>query len=193
MREAATVVFRWWPEAFLLYGGANLVLFQGSVRDSADLDLHLRGDLPPAEQVTDVLRQGLEPFAKLLEQYPRSERVSVRSGFSQNWRVLTRRRSLIYDRPKSHGIRDSIRNRRAADGGAGNTRHGECQICIERRTPAPKGGSVLAPKGCKSQRRIRHPISPRSRRHTQRSSTRSSCGSPFRNIDQDASPSALQV
>lgn len=70
MREAATVVFRWWPEAFLLYGGANLVLFQDSVRHSADLDLHLRGDLPPAEQVTDVLRQGLEPLAKLLEQYP---------------------------------------------------------------------------------------------------------------------------
>ena len=45
MREAATVVFRQWPESFILYGGANLVLFQDSVRHSADLDLHLRGDI----------------------------------------------------------------------------------------------------------------------------------------------------
>jgi Nucleotidyl transferase AbiEii toxin, Type IV TA system len=70
MREAATVVFRQWPESFVLYGGANLVLFQDSVRHSADLDLHLQGDLPPADQVADVLRRGLEPLAKLLEQYP---------------------------------------------------------------------------------------------------------------------------
>jgi hypothetical protein len=70
MREAATVVFRQWPESFILYGGANLVLFQDSVRHSADLDLHLRGDLPPGEQLADVLRQGLEPLAKLLEQHP---------------------------------------------------------------------------------------------------------------------------
>lgn len=70
MREAATVAFRQWPESFILYGGANLVLFQDSVRHSADLDLHLLGDLPPVEQVADVLRQGLEPLAKLLEQYP---------------------------------------------------------------------------------------------------------------------------
>ena len=70
MREAATVAFRQWPESFILYGGANLVLFQDSVRHSAGLDLHLLGDLPPVEQVADVLRQGLEPLAKLLEQHP---------------------------------------------------------------------------------------------------------------------------
>jgi hypothetical protein len=67
MREAATVVFRQWPESFILCGRANLVLFQDSARHSADLDLHLRGDLPPADQVPDVLRRGLEPLAKLLE------------------------------------------------------------------------------------------------------------------------------
>ena len=64
------VVFRQWPESFILYGGANLVLFQESVRHSADLDLHLRSDLPPAEQVTDALREGLEPLARLLELDP---------------------------------------------------------------------------------------------------------------------------
>jgi hypothetical protein len=70
MREAATVVFRQWPESFILYGGANLVLFQDSVRHSADLNLHLLRDLPPVEQVEDVLCRELEPLAKLLEQYP---------------------------------------------------------------------------------------------------------------------------
>ncbi|HXA77858.1 MAG TPA: nucleotidyl transferase AbiEii/AbiGii toxin family protein [Candidatus Acidoferrales bacterium] len=63
-------MFRRWPESFILHGGANLVLFQESVRHSADLDLHLRSDLPPAAQVADVLREGLEPLAKLLEQHP---------------------------------------------------------------------------------------------------------------------------
>jgi hypothetical protein len=75
MREAATVAFREWPESFILYGGANLVLFQESVRHSADLDLHLRADLPPADQAADVLRRGLEPLGKLLEQYPLDVRV----------------------------------------------------------------------------------------------------------------------
>lgn len=64
------VVFRQWPESFILYGGANLVLFQESVRHSADLDLQLRSDLPPADQVTDALREGLDPLAKLLELDP---------------------------------------------------------------------------------------------------------------------------
>jgi Nucleotidyl transferase AbiEii toxin, Type IV TA system len=70
MRETAMVVFRQWPESFILYGGANLVLFQESVRHSADLDLHLRSDLPPTDEVTDALREGLEPLAKLLELDP---------------------------------------------------------------------------------------------------------------------------
>jgi hypothetical protein len=70
MREAATVLFRQWPESFILYGGANLVLFHESVRHSADLDLHLRADLPPADEVAKALIQGLEPLAKLLQQHP---------------------------------------------------------------------------------------------------------------------------
>jgi hypothetical protein len=70
MREAATVLFRQWPESFILFGGANLVLFQESVRHSADLDLHLRGDAPPVGELTEVLRQGLEPLASLLELHP---------------------------------------------------------------------------------------------------------------------------
>jgi hypothetical protein len=70
MREAATVLFRRWPESFILFGGANLVLFHESVRHSADLDLHVRGDLPPAHEVAAVLIERLEPLAKLLQQDP---------------------------------------------------------------------------------------------------------------------------
>lgn len=149
MREAATVVFRQWPESFILYGGANLVLFQDSVRHSADLDLHLRGNLPPAEHVADVLRQGLEPLARLLEQHPlgvnvfRSDQDFLKIGVSSSEGGvlltidLNRMGSVIQS-----GIDES------GDGGAGNTRHGECQIRIERPPPAPEGGSVLVQKGC---------------------------------------------
>jgi hypothetical protein len=75
MREAATVLFRQWPESFILFGGASLVLFQDSVRHSADLDLHLRGEAPPVGEVTEALRQGLEPLAGLLELHPLSMKV----------------------------------------------------------------------------------------------------------------------
>lgn len=57
MREAAMVLFEHWPESFVLFGGANLVLFHQSVRHSADLDLHVLGGLPPADEVAAVLIQ----------------------------------------------------------------------------------------------------------------------------------------
>jgi hypothetical protein len=88
MREAATVLFQQWPESFILYGGANLVLFHESVRHSADLDLHVRGELPPADEVAAVLIAGLEPLAKLLQQDPlevkvfRSDQELVKVGVS---------------------------------------------------------------------------------------------------------------
>ncbi len=67
MREAAIALFRVWPESFLLYGGANLILFHDSVRHSSDLDLLLRSqDLPTAAQVAAVLSSGLEPLGRLL-------------------------------------------------------------------------------------------------------------------------------
>jgi Nucleotidyl transferase AbiEii toxin, Type IV TA system len=75
MREAATILFRQWPERFILYGGANLVLFHESVRHSADLDLHLEGDLPSADRVVEILSQELDPLAKLLQQSPLEAKV----------------------------------------------------------------------------------------------------------------------
>jgi nucleotidyltransferase AbiEii toxin of type IV toxin-antitoxin system len=67
MREAAISLFRVWPESFLLYGGANLILFHDSVRHSSDLDLLLRSDeLPTIDEVSEVLSAGLEPLSGLL-------------------------------------------------------------------------------------------------------------------------------
>src|ERR1700689_3367291 len=67
MREAAISLFKAWPQSFLLYGGANLILFHDSVRHSSDLDLLLRSqDLPTAAQLAAALSSGLEPLGRLL-------------------------------------------------------------------------------------------------------------------------------
>jgi hypothetical protein len=47
MREAAIIIFDTFPETLVLVGGANLVLFQESVRHSADLDFFpVSGEMP---------------------------------------------------------------------------------------------------------------------------------------------------
>jgi len=90
IREGATILFRQWPESFILYGGANLVLFHESVRHSADLDLHLQGDLPSADKVAAILGQELDPLVKLLQQSPlevkvfRSDQDLLKIGISSD-------------------------------------------------------------------------------------------------------------
>jgi hypothetical protein len=94
IREAATILFRHWPECFILYGGANLVLFHDSVRHSADLDLHLQGVLPSADRVAAILGEELDPLAKLLQQNPlevnifRSDQDLLKIGISSFDRVF---------------------------------------------------------------------------------------------------------
>jgi hypothetical protein len=46
MHLAAGVLFRDFPDSFLLIGGAALLLFHQSVRHSGDLDLLIRADDP---------------------------------------------------------------------------------------------------------------------------------------------------
>jgi hypothetical protein len=71
MREAAIVLFEAFPDVLLLVGGASLILFQNSVRHSADLDfVALEANLPPVERLTGVLTEGLRPLAELLELAP---------------------------------------------------------------------------------------------------------------------------
>jgi hypothetical protein len=43
VREATIVLFEAFSDSFLIYGGANLILFHNSVRTSRDLDLLSQG------------------------------------------------------------------------------------------------------------------------------------------------------
>jgi hypothetical protein len=71
MRVAAGALFRDFPESFLLYGGATLLLFHQGARHSADLDLDLLEDVPPAiEAIKETLENGLRPIAEALGKNP---------------------------------------------------------------------------------------------------------------------------
>ena len=71
IREAAIVLFRAFPDLFLMYGGANLILFHGSLRTSLDLDLLSQGaPLPKADDLVTVLSEGLLTLGSLLEVAP---------------------------------------------------------------------------------------------------------------------------
>jgi len=71
MRVAAGVLFRDFPDSFLLFGGATLLLFHDSVRHSADLDLQPRADkLPTSEDLRASLATGLASAADALNLGP---------------------------------------------------------------------------------------------------------------------------
>ena len=68
MENAVFAIFRDFPDAFLLFGGATLVLFHESVRHSADLDLLARAArLPSREEIIDSLKRDLVPVAEILQ------------------------------------------------------------------------------------------------------------------------------
>jgi hypothetical protein len=68
MEDAAFCIFRDFPDAFVLFGGATLVLYHGSVRHSADLDLLPRGgSTPRPEAVVACLQRDLKPTATILQ------------------------------------------------------------------------------------------------------------------------------
>lgn len=67
MEAAALAIFRDFPKAFVLFGGATLVLYHNSVRHSADLDLLWRGlEAPSREEVGACLKRDLGPLAEIL-------------------------------------------------------------------------------------------------------------------------------
>lgn len=71
MRVAAGALFRDFPDSFLLFGGAALLLFHDSVRHSADLDLLSRGDeIPSSEDLRASLAAGLAQAADALNLGP---------------------------------------------------------------------------------------------------------------------------
>jgi nucleotidyltransferase AbiEii toxin of type IV toxin-antitoxin system len=68
MEAAAFAIFRDFPEAFVLFGGATLVLFHESLRHSADLDLLSRGaQAPSREEIAASLERELMPLGEIME------------------------------------------------------------------------------------------------------------------------------
>jgi hypothetical protein len=67
MENAAFTIFRDFPEAFLLFGGATLVLYHDSVRHPADLDLlTMASELPPRVEIIASLERDLKPIAQIM-------------------------------------------------------------------------------------------------------------------------------
>ena len=68
MENAILAIFRDFPDAFLLFGGATLVLFHESVRHSADLDLLPRGtSIPTRDEIISTLKREVSPIAETLQ------------------------------------------------------------------------------------------------------------------------------
>jgi hypothetical protein len=67
MEHAAFTIFKNFPEAFVLFGGASMVLYHDSVRHSADLDLlHRAVPSPSPEQIVLSLQRDLSPMANIM-------------------------------------------------------------------------------------------------------------------------------
>src|SRR5471030_879022 len=68
MENAIFAIFRDFPDAFLLFGGATLVLFHESVRHSADLDLLPRKtSIPTRDEIISTLTREVSPIAETLQ------------------------------------------------------------------------------------------------------------------------------
>lgn len=67
LEEALQVLFSSFPDTFVFFGGASLVLFYGSPRHSGDLDLLVSTETPPSvDQLRQVLEQPLRAAAETL-------------------------------------------------------------------------------------------------------------------------------
>lgn len=66
IEETAAALFLAFPDRFVLFGGATLVLFYESPRLSRDLDLLSQGDdLPLAQDIQKVVQGSIQPLAEV--------------------------------------------------------------------------------------------------------------------------------
>jgi len=66
IEEAASGLFSAFPDRFILFGGATLVLFYDSPRLSRDLDLLAKADeLPPTVDIQKVVESSIQPLAEI--------------------------------------------------------------------------------------------------------------------------------
>lgn len=67
IEESAVAIFKAFPDRFVLFGGASLLLFYESPRLSRDLDLlACRGEVPPSEKIQAVVLSSIQPIAETL-------------------------------------------------------------------------------------------------------------------------------
>ena len=67
IEESAIAIFTAFPDHFVLFGGAALLLFYDSPRFSRDLDLLASATaLPPFEEIVRVVRKAIQPIAETL-------------------------------------------------------------------------------------------------------------------------------
>ena len=67
MEEALEILLSSFPDTFIFFGGASLVLFYGSPRHSGDLDLLVSAETPPsADELQRVLEQPLRAAGETL-------------------------------------------------------------------------------------------------------------------------------
>jgi hypothetical protein len=68
MEQTAAILFREFPDAFVLFGGATLVLLHDSPRHSGDLDLHGTKDtFPNLADIERVLKTEIGPIAEAMK------------------------------------------------------------------------------------------------------------------------------
>lgn len=87
IEESAVAIFTSFPENFILFGGAALVLFHDSPRLSRDLDLLTTpAALPTTEEIQQVVQSGIQPLADVFglgRLEFRSD--AATSGFAKYW------------------------------------------------------------------------------------------------------------
>jgi len=67
LEETLQILFASFPDSFVFFGGASLVLFYGSPRHSGDLDLLITDEIPPsADELQKVLEQPLRAAVEVL-------------------------------------------------------------------------------------------------------------------------------
>lgn len=87
IEESAVAIFTSFPENFVLFGGAALVLFHDSPRLSRDSDLLTTpAALPTADEIQTVVRSGIQPLADVfgLGQFEFRNHAAT-SGFAKYW------------------------------------------------------------------------------------------------------------
>jgi hypothetical protein len=67
IEESGSAIFSAFPDHFVLFGGAALLLFYDSPRFSRDLDLLVSSSPPPSfEEIETAVRKAIQPIAEIL-------------------------------------------------------------------------------------------------------------------------------